>query len=279
MPMRVAISALTNNERVELWERAADMLPPQRAVALVSAYLSSQYEGDVVDWTLAGRDHFLLLAYRAEFGESIAVVCACSECTAKTQLSFTVSQVLASGSERLKSNTEATEINTEAYLPYYETLDTELGMAAFSGRFRLPIVRDLFVLASSNSPLSKPHTQSEFAQCVLDPASYRDVLSCIDKSEDAASAWRAFYLALEARMLEIEPLTIVSLNSACTECGAETAHQFDIANQFWSLLTSDVERQLWDVHLLASAYGWSSHDILAMSPARRRQHIAMVIDS
>ncbi|WP_028022104.1 hypothetical protein [Enterovibrio calviensis] len=267
--MRVAISALTNNERVELWEKAADMLPPQRAVAMVSAFIPVQYHGEVIEWTLAGRDHFLLQAYRTEFGEPISVVGACSECEAKTQLSFTVSEVLASSSDRLNINALDTEINTELYLPFYETFNA--GMC--SGRFRLPIVRDLFALSAFDASVST------LAQCVLEPASYRDVARSIELLEDSDSAWQGFYQALETRMLDVEPLTIVSLNSACTECGAETEHQFDIAHQFWSMMTADVERQLWDVHLLASAYGWSSHDILSMSPARRRQHIAMVIDA
>ncbi|OEE67129.1 hypothetical protein A1OO_15340 [Enterovibrio norvegicus FF-33] len=266
--MRVTISALNDNDRVALWEKALDMSPPDRNLALLAAYLPKPSDEDVGEWTLAGRDHFLLLAYRCEFGENITVTSPCVSCDTKTQLSFRVSDVLATSSDRLKTACHLDSVNTEAYLPRYVSMNDD----EFSCRFRLPTIGDLYLLASAHSPLS------QLAQCVLAPESYNDVATAITQKDDPVSAWEGVYQTLEAQMLAIEPLTIVSLNASCPECKGETAHQFDIVSQFWALLAADVERQLWDVHILASAYGWSSHDILAMSPARRRQHIAMVIE-
>jgi hypothetical protein len=43
-------------------------------------------------------------------------------------------------------------------------------------------------------------------------------------------------------------------------------------------LNAAATRLLHDVHTLASAYGWSEGDILAMSEARRARYVAMVLD-
>ncbi len=48
------------------------------------------------------------------------------------------------------------------------------------------------------------------------------------------------------------------------------------ATQLWREIHAWAKRQLDEVHTLASAYGWSEADILAMSASRRRRYVSLV---
>ncbi|MEZ8080806.1 hypothetical protein [Enterovibrio norvegicus] len=313
--MRVGIASLDDNQRVALWESAMELSPAQRAITILAAHLPTVPFDALQRWTLVGRDHALLLAYRSQFGEGIQVEGRCHACDTKTQLAFTVSDLLESSSDTLKAavycigsrdesgnqykhqHTQASLVDTDVYVPSYYLI-------AFSGneyRFRLPTTQDLVLIqaSSSSSNNSGGITTKHVCERLLDQASFNDLCAVFaDKHSQGSAtertknereqqdkgleseeqkAWTSTLDALEQEMLRIEPLTIVSLNASCPECGAQTQHQFDIGHQYWALLAADVEKQLWDVHILATAYGWSSDAILSMSPARRRQHIAMVI--
>ncbi|SFO70613.1 hypothetical protein [Enterovibrio norvegicus] len=313
--MRVGIASLDDNQRVALWESAMELSPAQRAITILAAHLPTVPFDALQRWTLVGRDHALLLAYRSQFGEGIQVEGRCQACDTKTQLAFTVSDLLESSSDTLKAavycigsrdesgnqykhqHTQASLVDTDVYVPSYYLI-------AFSGneyRFRLPTTQDLVLIqaSSSSSNNSGGITTKHVCERLLDQASFNDLCAVFaDKHSQGSAtertknereqqdkgleseeqkAWTSTLDALEQEMLRIEPLTIVSLNASCPECGAQTQHQFDIGHQYWALLAADVEKQLWDVHILATAYGWSSDAILSMSPARRRQHIAMVI--
>jgi hypothetical protein len=51
---------------------------------------------------------------------------------------------------------------------------------------------------------------------------------------------------------------------------------FDIASYFWDEINAWANRILREVHILASRYGWSERDILALSPWRRQFYLDMV---
>ncbi|MDF2184640.1 hypothetical protein O1O06_07655 [Grimontia hollisae] len=268
--MGMVLQTLDDNRQVDAWEAASGRRAQERATVLASAFIPEALKPALPDWTIAGRDHLLLLAYQQQFGDAIEVEAKCSACGEKTQLAFTVSQILSTASPQLSAawDTAQSTLDTDAYLPAYHEVTFD-GVAC---RFRLPRIADLMLLEQSDAMLF------QFAQRVIDPEGFQQLRVALAEKENTGHAWEALFEQIEAQMLAHEPLSIVSLNAICPECGAETPHQFDIASQFWAQLSASVEKQLWDVHLLASVYGWSSRDILAMSPARRRRHIAMIIE-
>jgi len=82
--------------------------------------------------------------------------------------------------------------------------------------------------------------------------------------------------AAEAALADRAGIATLSLANDCPECGAVTDVQFDILDYAWRLITSEARSLLRDIHVLARAYGWTSAEILALSPRRRAAHIAMV---
>ncbi|MFD0428254.1 hypothetical protein ACFQ60_09340 [Streptomyces zhihengii] len=70
----------------------------------------------------------------------------------------------------------------------------------------------------------------------------------------------------------------VTLSIACPECGEATPAELDITSYLWTELDTWARDLLLDVHLLASAYGWSEPEILALSPTRRRYYLELCAD-
>ncbi|GGU83266.1 hypothetical protein GCM10010211_56560 [Streptomyces albospinus] len=77
---------------------------------------------------------------------------------------------------------------------------------------------------------------------------------------------------------QADPGAELTLNIACPECGAATPAELDIAAYLWTELDAWARDVLLDVHLLASAYGWSEPEILALSPLRRRYYLELCAD-
>ncbi len=81
---------------------------------------------------------------------------------------------------------------------------------------------------------------------------------------------------VEARMGEADPQADVRLALTCSECAFEWEATFDIGTFLWTELDAWARRTLFEVHLLASAYGWREPDVLALSPSRRRFYLEAV---
>jgi hypothetical protein len=73
-----------------------------------------------------------------------------------------------------------------------------------------------------------------------------------------------------------DPQAEVLLDLNCTICGHAWQVFFDIASYFVDEMRSTVVRLLREVHFIASAYGWSESEILAMSDAKRKFYMEMV---
>lgn len=88
--------------------------------------------------------------------------------------------------------------------------------------------------------------------------------------------------AVQRRLAEAaeqaDPAAEVTLKIACPECGEATSAELDIASYLWTELDSWARDLLLDVHLLATAYGWSEPEILALSPLRRRYYLELCAD-
>lgn len=85
---------------------------------------------------------------------------------------------------------------------------------------------------------------------------------------------------VQARVAEecaaADPGADLRLDVPCPDCGHRTKALFDIAAALWAELDAWARGTLLDVHLLATAYGWTEPEVLALSPLRRRRYLEMV---
>jgi hypothetical protein len=68
----------------------------------------------------------------------------------------------------------------------------------------------------------------------------------------------------------------VQLDLTCPACGHAWQSAFDIAAFVWRELDDWAQRTLHEIHVIASAYGWSETEILELSARRRQTYVEML---
>lgn len=81
---------------------------------------------------------------------------------------------------------------------------------------------------------------------------------------------------LSSRLAALDPLVDVQLGASCDGCGHAWDAPFDVAQFLWSEIEAATRGLLADVHELATAYGWSEPDVLALTPERRQAYLELV---
>lgn len=78
---------------------------------------------------------------------------------------------------------------------------------------------------------------------------------------------------------QADPLAALEIALTCAECSADFAVPVEPADLVAREIDRLVDRMLREVHLLASAYGWSEDQVLAIPAARRARYLALVAQS
>jgi hypothetical protein len=81
---------------------------------------------------------------------------------------------------------------------------------------------------------------------------------------------------ITAHMAELDPQADTRLSLSCPGCHHCWQALFDIVSYFWNEIQAWAARIFTEIHLLASAYGWSEADILSLSPLRRQMYLSRV---
>lgn len=75
---------------------------------------------------------------------------------------------------------------------------------------------------------------------------------------------------------DADPLVAFSLVCACPACGYEAERDVDLEGLALRRLASRQRVLLREVHALASRYGWTEAEILAVPPARRARYLELI---
>ncbi|MGP3950458.1 T4 family baseplate hub assembly chaperone [Streptomyces sp. 7N604] len=121
--------------------------------------------------------------------------------------------------------------------------------------------------------------QALLARCTLSAVRAGEPVPADRLSELPALLPEAVQLRLAEAAGRADPAAELTLNVACPECGEATPAELDIASYLWTELDAWARDLLLDVHLLATAYGWSEPEILALSPLRRRYYLELCADA
>lgn len=143
--------------------------------------------------------------------------------------------------------------------------------------FRLPTVADLAAAAAVADPADPARARRALlARCTV--SAVRDGHAVAPER-----LGELLPLQVEQRLAEAaeeaDPVADVTLDVACPECGEATPAELDITSYLWAELDNWARDLLLDVHLLATAYGWSEPEILALSPLRRRYYLELCADA
>ncbi|RMB80843.1 hypothetical protein [Streptomyces shenzhenensis] len=232
---------------LDTWEAGLAEAPAGRALLLHRTARPDVDARTLPALPVGRREADLLALRRALFGERMQVRLECRSCGQDMEFDLDAGEFARSATGPREPVVRLTESGWEV-------------------EFRLPGPADLTAAARAADPRA-----ALLARCLLSAA--RDGTPA---SADAlpAPVQRRLAEAVEAA----DPAADLTLDVGCPECGAGIRAELDIASYLWTELDSWARELLLDVHLLATAYGWSEPEILALSPLRRRYYLELCAD-
>jgi len=219
------------------WERGIHEGALDRALTLLAAATGRSRE-DAASIDVGTRDAALSALLRVTAGEVVWGWVPCAGC-----------------GERLDVPVDLATLPRSPVREPGEVLGVEVGGVLVS--FRLPSTEDLRMLSG------------------LAPAGGRALLlrRCVFPAGENVPEHVAE--AVEAAMEAASGGGAVELTVACPGCGTATAAALDVQLLLWADIEARAVALLHDVHTLATAYGWTEPDILALSPTRRAAYLEL----
>jgi hypothetical protein len=245
--------ALSAAELLDLWEQGLGRTPVRRALALLApAYPDCSPEA-LARLTIGQRDAGLLSLRESTFGSRLLSLVTCPACSERLELAFDIADIHPSSPSRDEKERQAEPLS--------------LTVDGYRMRFRLPTSLDLEAIADQDS--AETARQALLERCLLESRHGDDRVA-------AGQLPAAVVDAVAETMARADPQADIVLDLACPSCDHRWQATFDIVSFFWDELDAWARRILYQVHLLASAYGWHETEILAQSPWRRQTYLEMV---
>lgn len=227
---------------VRIWELGQRMRPVERALLILSAA-----DAERKPIPIGRRDAMLLGIRGGVFGDSMDCFATCPGCGERVQFALSARELAMPGHEA------ATPL--------------EVAFGSYLIRFKLPDSSDQLAAAASGDVGTARRLL--MARCVLRATMDGEPVTAEGLPEDAVGA-------LCSAILEQDPGSEILLDLSCASCGRQWQALFDIVPFLWREFSAEARRLLYEVHVLAAAYGWSEYDIFAMSAARRRNYLEMI---
>jgi hypothetical protein len=229
------------------WERGLEKRPLERALALLEAACPDLTPEAIAGLSVGRRDAALLTLREWAFGHEMTGKASCANCGQTLEMTLDTLYLRQSSTDAAAS----AEVSLEA--------------EGCSVRLRLPNSADLMACAGF---AAAEIPQQLFARCLIAATVEGKPVSAEQLPEEVAHA------AIE-KMAEADPQANLEIDISCGGCGDQWREVFDIVSFFWTEVDVWARRMLREVHVLASAYGWSESEILRLSPLRRHFYLEM----
>lgn len=241
MPVLNAADLLT------AWEEGMSQHPIQRALTLLARAWPERSWDEWARATIGERDRYLLKLREELFGPSLEAVAICPACGERLELAFKTGD-LSTPARDSASIAEGRQLQTEGY----------------EVKFRLPTSADLLEIASVPAADARANL---LERCIAAESNGEPVrpVSLPDRVMNA----------LLESMAEADPQAEVRIFLDCPSCLHRWSMVFDVLSYLWGEIEDWARRLMLDVHVLASAYGWSEREIIGMSSRRRRIYLEM----
>jgi hypothetical protein len=237
------VPPFADGDLLDLWERGTPLHPLDRGL-LCLRLAGSEVNGEsVADWPVGRRNRALLELRDACFGPSLGGWTACPRCGEQLELDLDGPALLAGVPVEDAPSGESIVVADRVY--------------------RLPTSRDLAKIA---------HETDERVAAV-------NLLESCRVGGGPPPDWSDADLEVVGDRLALaDPFAEPALALTCPSCANVWDEPLDVLAFLWSDVEVRARRLLREVHRLASAYGWSERDILALSPARRALYLELVAE-
>lgn len=184
------------------------------------------------------RDRLLAAVYQQTYGDRIRGTLECTQCAADFDMDFSLGAFV--------EHTHATQAEPSATRLPDGTFQVAEGI-----RLRLPTGTDEIAVTGLNPEAA---AQQLLQRCL------------VEGDEAQAKALPDDLLATAAPLLQAD------MAAQCPECGHATTIFFDMQTYLLQSLIQDRDRLTYEVHRLATAYGWSLKEILKLPRSQRRNY-------
>ncbi|WP_431822403.1 hypothetical protein [Burkholderia sp. F1] len=235
------------------WERGATLDAVERGLILLSLACPGWPADALLAASIGERDRRLLALRAAMFGAHLSALASCDACGEPLELDVPIGDLLAASAQ------------TAGDAPTALTWQDDDGI---EWRLRVPDSGDLRAAAHAGDGIAATHALMR--RCIV---SARLGGECIE-----IRALPDDMLDDAAQHIEVaDPYADLRLASTCSACGAHWQAPLDIASYLWAELDAWAARMVWEIHTLASVYGWRESDVLSLGPARRAAYLNLVL--
>ncbi len=240
---------LSVNELLSVWEDGYIEPPYRRAILLLSAACPEESENQLANLSIGQRDARLLILREWTFGSKLNCITECPACGERLEFAINADDIRMSDIEK---QSDSHSLTLDGYDIDYRLLTT--------------------VDIEKASPcMDKKSMEAALIQrCIIRARINGEEIPVGELPHDLINT-------LISHMAEDDLQANTQLSLTCPACKHGWYALFDIVSFFWSEIQAWAARTMKEVHILASAYGWSEADILSMSPLRRRTYLGMVM--
>ena len=239
---------LSVEEMIGVWEEGDLRSPVDRALLMLQAATPESSLKELAELNVGERDRRLLELRENTIGTALSCAVECPACGEDLQFEFDTRQIVRPALLR------ATEPLVAA-------------VEEFSVTFRLPNSQDL--VEALRGPSAENVRARLLTRC-LPEVRKSGVPFPVEELPESVIA------EVCERMARSDPQGDVQFSVECKSCGKGWQAPFDVARFFWAETAVRAQRALSEVHVLATAYGWSESDVLRMGAARREFYLQMV---
>ncbi len=257
---------------IEIWERGVNRPPYARALLMLAFAFPDLPVETLAGWSLGRRDASLLALRENLFGDRLSATANCPGCGERIEMNFRTSDIRAPHAE-MAAGRGTPVVERQVTLPGGSAHGPE---PVFRIRLRPLTSQDLIEMAQGYST----GKNGESARQVRPELVFRRLVISAERESGPVLAEDLpdeVFAGCAQALAEIDPQADIQLALRCPNCGHAWEAPFDIVSYLWQEIETGVGRMLREVHLLASAYGWSEGEILRLSPLRRRRYLEMVV--
>lgn len=243
------MASLTARAVLEAWERGQGKDPLARSLVLLGAVLPGTPPADLAALTLGQREALLLDARRRTFGSRLDGTARCPSCGAALEFSLDAGDLARQGAA--PRGAETGEVSADGWWV----------------RYRLPNSADL---AAAATAVDLDEARAILLErCLIEVRMSERAIAVDELPEE-------LIVAVGEAMEQRDPLAEVPLAIECAACGAGWTLLLDAGLFLWTEVEALAERLLYEIHALASAYGWREDEILDLSSLRRRRYLDLL---
>jgi len=248
---------LSASNLLEIWERGLGRTPVEQALIILGPVFPQAAWESLTRLTVAQRDTALFHLRELTFSTLFKGLAECPACHERLELAFS--------SDDLRSMDLLPK-------PDFPLSDTPAAVTQFRAKgyevsFRLPTSADLLQVASlADARLAH---QRLLEACIVS-ARHRTLIVSI------AELPPGIMQNIVEQIGQAAAIANLTISATCPACSHQWEIVFDIVSYLWSEINAWAMRMLREIHVLASTYGWSEADILAMSAWRRQRYLELV---